>query len=91
VREDITYARLMPDRSAEPDFAPNLFRGTAADYDRYRLGYPDALISYLRTDLALDGTGRLLDLGCGTGQVARALRPYFADVWAVDAESDMIE
>jgi SAM-dependent methyltransferase len=81
----------VPDPPPEPVFAPNLFRGTAADYDRFRLGYPDALIEHLRTELGLDGTGRLLDLGAATGQVARALAPSFAEVWAVDAEPDMIE
>jgi SAM-dependent methyltransferase len=35
------------------------------------------------------GRGRLLDLACGTGQLAFPLRHRFADVWAVDAESDM--
>jgi SAM-dependent methyltransferase len=34
--------------------------------------------------------GRLLDLACGTGEVALALQPLFAEVWAVDQEPDMI-
>jgi SAM-dependent methyltransferase len=37
------------------------------------------------------GRGRLLDLACGTGQLAFALRHWFAEVWAVDQEPDMIE
>jgi SAM-dependent methyltransferase len=37
------------------------------------------------------GAGRLLDLACGTGQLAFALRSSFASVWAVDQEPDMVE
>ena len=36
------------------------------------------------------GRGRLLDLACGTGQLAFALRSPFAEVWAVDQEPDMV-
>ena len=39
----------------------------------------------------LSGRGRLLDLACGTGQLAFALRSSFAEVWAVDQEPDMVE
>ncbi|MET7684890.1 class I SAM-dependent methyltransferase [Streptomyces sp. NPDC005423] len=35
--------------------------------------------------------GRLLDLACGTGQLAYPLGELFAEVWAVDAEPDMTE
>ena len=31
----------------------------------------------------------LLDLACGTGQLTFALRPYVAEVWAVDQEPGM--
>ncbi len=68
-----------------------LFEGTADDYDRYRLPYPDDLVERIREQLRLDETGSLVDLGAGTGQVARALRPCFADVIAIDAEPDMVE
>ena len=78
-------------RPPEPTFRSGLFEGTAEDYDRYRLPYPDALIEHIREDLHADRTGRLVDLGAGTGQVARALRPFFADVIAVDPEPDMVE
>lgn len=68
-----------------------LFEGTAEDYDRYRLPYPDTLVELIREHVRPDGTGRLIDLGAGTGHVARALRPCFADVMAVDPEPDMVE
>jgi SAM-dependent methyltransferase len=38
-----------------------------------------------------DGTGALLDLACGTGQVGFPLAESFAEIWAVDQEPEMIE
>ena len=72
-------------------FAPDLYRGTAGYYDRYRLSYPPELIADLVRRTAPSGAGRLLDLACGTGQLAFALRDRFAEVWAVDQEPDMVE
>ena len=77
--------------SDEVTFSPDLFRGKAQYYDRFRLSYPDALISDLVRRTGPSGRGRLLDLACGTGQLAFALQPSFAEVWAVDQEPDMVE
>ncbi len=77
--------------SEEVTFSPDLFRGKARYYDRFRLSYPDALISDLVRRTGPSGRGRLLDLACGTGQLAFALRSSFAEVWAVDQEPDMVE
>jgi ubiquinone/menaquinone biosynthesis C-methylase UbiE len=38
----------------------------------------------------LDKAGRLLDLGCGTGQLAIPLSPYFKEVIAMDPDSAML-
>ncbi|MFC9632728.1 class I SAM-dependent methyltransferase [Streptomyces mirabilis] len=72
-------------------FEPDLYRGTADYYDRFRLPYPDAMIADLVRRAAPSGRGRLLDLACGTGQLAFPLRGSFAEVWCVDAEPDMTE
>ena len=74
----------------EVEFRPNLFRGTAADYDRYRLGFPQSLVDDLLHRVGATGDGVLLDMACGTGQVAFALAGAFREVWAVDQEPDMI-
>jgi hypothetical protein len=66
-----------------PAFRTDLYRGTAAAYDRFRPRHPTALIADLVARTGADGTGRLLDLACGTGQAAFALAESFAD-WAVD-------
>jgi SAM-dependent methyltransferase len=72
------------------NFGTDLYRGTAEYYDRFRRPYPAKLIEDLAVRTGADGTGRLLDLGCGTGQVCFALRGRFAEIWAVDQEPDMI-
>ena len=75
----------------EVRFAADLYRGTAVAYDRYRLPYPAAMIADLVRRAGVSGHGRLLDLACGTGQLAFPLRRWFAEVWAVDQEPDMVE
>jgi SAM-dependent methyltransferase len=75
----------------DPAFRPDLYRGTARAYDKFRLPYPADLVADLAARTGADGTGRLLDLACGTGMVAVALCGSFAEVWAVDQEPDMID
>jgi SAM-dependent methyltransferase len=71
-------------------FAADLYQGTAGYYDRYRLPYPEAMTADLIQRTEVSGDGRLLDLACGTGQLAFPLRQWFSDVWAVDREPDMV-
>jgi SAM-dependent methyltransferase len=73
-----------------PEFRRDLYQGVAQTYDRYRLPYAPALIEEVARRTGADGSGRLLDLACGTGQVAFALAPWFTEVWAVDQEPGMI-
>jgi SAM-dependent methyltransferase len=68
----------------------DIFASTAGYYARYRRGYPPALFAHLRATFGLDGTGRLLDLGCGTGEVARPLHTDFAEIVGVDTSPEMI-
>lgn len=72
------------------EFRPDLFQGTAADYDRFRLGYPQSMLDELLRRAGVTGDGLLLDLACGTGHIAFALASAFREVWAVDQEPDMI-
>jgi SAM-dependent methyltransferase len=75
----------------EVRFAADLYRGTAGYYDRYRLPYPEAMIGDLVRRAEVSERGLLLDLACGTGQLAFPLRRWFCEVWAVDSEPDMVE
>ena len=69
---------------------PRLYEGSAPYYARGRLPYPPEMAAALRDELALDGTGRLIDLGCGPGSVALLLAPLFAEVVGVDPDAGMI-
>jgi SAM-dependent methyltransferase len=67
-----------------------LFRGTAAYYRQGRKPYAPALAEALAEALDLDGHGRLLDVGCGPGTVARCLAHLFEGVVGLDADPDML-
>ena len=68
----------------------SLFEGTAWHYARYRPNYPQVVIDNVVRHVGLDGTGRLLDLGCGTGQLTLALAGHVAQAVGVDPEADML-
>ncbi|MER7708474.1 class I SAM-dependent methyltransferase [Kitasatospora sp. NPDC097605] len=67
-----------------------LFAGTAAHYRKGRLPYAPGLVAALVEDLRLDGSGRLLDVGCGPGTLALDLAGHFAEVVGVDPDAGMI-
>jgi SAM-dependent methyltransferase len=57
----------------------------AAWYDvRYVPRLPAALVRHIVLDLGLDGTGVLLDLECGTGDLTLRMADWFESVVAVD-------
>lgn len=68
----------------------HLFQGTVPYYARYRVPYPQALLSQVCEQAQLTGAGRLLDLGCGTGELAIRLSPRFQEVTAVDPDAEML-
>lgn len=67
-----------------------LFRGSARYYATGRFPYPPELAAALCDELALDGRGRLLDVGCGPGSLTLLLAPLFAHAVGVDADADMV-
>ncbi len=79
---------------AKPDFysadhaAAFQFPGVAAAYWT-RPEYPPATYAWLAS-LAVDNPSNVLDLGCGTGFIARALAPNVARVDAIDISEAMI-
>ena len=69
---------------------PSLFAGSAKYYAIGRVGYPTALADALANELTLDGSGRLLDVGCGPGNFTMLLAPWFERAIGVDADRDML-
>lgn len=68
-----------------------LFKGKANYYAKYRAKYPEEFFDYIKDSFKLDGKGKLLDIGCGTGQIAIPFSSHFEEVLGVDSEQDMIE
>ncbi len=71
--------------------ADDTFTGTASYYARYRPRIPQAVYDAVASAFSLDGSGRLLDVGCGTGLVAVALHDRFERVAAIDVSAQMLD
>jgi SAM-dependent methyltransferase len=67
-----------------------LYAGSASHYRRGRLPYSVAVADALSHEAGLDGTQRLLDVGCGPGSLTLLLAPRVALAVGVDADRDMI-
>jgi ubiquinone/menaquinone biosynthesis C-methylase UbiE len=72
------------------EYDPAQFRGAAAYYLRGRPPYSAELADVLTTELGLDGTGRLLDVGSGPGTVGVQLASAFEQVIFVEPDADML-
>ncbi|HEX4163581.1 MAG TPA: class I SAM-dependent methyltransferase [Acidimicrobiales bacterium] len=72
------------------DWDETVFEGTAAYYRRGRKPYAPDLAGALATHLGLEGRGRLLDVGCGPGNVALLLAPLFERVIGLDPDPGML-
>ncbi|NOU74997.1 methyltransferase domain-containing protein [Paenibacillus sp. LMG 31458] len=72
------------------DYGADLFKGTAWYYSRYRPIYPSSLLRFLVNKFSLNGEGRLLDLGCGTGQLTLKFNDWFQEIIGVDTEPEML-
>ncbi len=72
-----------------PPEESNEFVGAEAYYAGYRPAYDDAALRYLvdRFDLA---DARVLDLGCGAGQIAVPLAPRVGEVVGMDPNEEML-
>lgn len=74
----------------EPQWHPLLYAGSASYYAAGRVRYPPALAKALATALHLDGSSRLLDVGCGPGNFTLLMAPWFEQATGVDADADML-
>jgi SAM-dependent methyltransferase len=72
-------------------FVPDRFRNAAQHYLTGRPAYSPALIRRVAQHAGLDGTQRLLDLGCGPGQISLAFASWVAKAIAIDPEPAMLD
>jgi Methyltransferase domain len=68
----------------------SLFTGAAGYYEQGRLPYAPGLADVFASSLALDGRGRLLDVGCGPGTVTLRLAPLFEAAVGLDPDPEML-
>jgi SAM-dependent methyltransferase len=73
-----------------PTDGPDPFASTERYYARYRPGYGAAPFEYLREAFDLDDGTRVLDLGCGAGQIAVPLAAYADEVVGMDPNGAML-
>jgi SAM-dependent methyltransferase len=66
------------------------FDEVAADYDRYRPTYPDELVDHACRVAGIGPGDRVLELGCGTGQLTRSLAARGLEVTAVERGRQLI-
>jgi len=67
------------------------FASTVEFYSRYREPYSPRFFPEVAKRLALRGTEKLLDVGCGPGLLAIGFAPFVTEVTALDPEAAMIE
>lgn len=66
------------------------FNKIAEDYDAVRPLYPEELIRTFIYEAGLNRDSRLLELGCGTGQLSRMLAPHGFELHALDIGENLI-
>ena len=74
----------------DPTHDPTFYLGCAAHYLAGRPPYAREMRATLYEALALEGSGTLLDVGCGPGVVAVELAPAFGTVIGLDPDPDML-
>ena len=67
-----------------------VFNDVAEDYDRHRPTYPEVLIDRACAVAALEPGARVLEVGCGTGQLTRSLVARGLRVTAVEPGRELI-
>jgi SAM-dependent methyltransferase len=71
-------------------YDPTIYLGAAAHYRRGRPPYSPELEAVLAREAGLDGTGRLLDAGCGPGMLTVRLARLFAEAVGLDPDAGML-
>lgn len=78
-----TYLVSMPDGTLQRSYG-KVFDQVAAEYDRHRPTYPEQLIGLACEIAGLERGDRVLEIGCGTGQLTRSLLARGLRVTAIE-------
>jgi len=84
-----TYIAAMPDGTLQRSYG-KVFDQVADEYDRHRPTYPDALVDHACEVAALSAGDRVLEIGCGTGQLTRNLLERGLRVSAIEPGDRLI-
>jgi SAM-dependent methyltransferase len=71
-------------------YDPTIYAGAAAHYRRGRPAYSPQLEAVLTEELGLNGTGRLLDAGCGPGVLTVRFAHLFEEAVGLDPDAAML-
>jgi SAM-dependent methyltransferase len=67
-----------------------LFESVVGQYARYRTSYPSREVDRLADLVGLEHNNTVIDVGCGTGQLAIPLARHAGEVIAIDPVPDML-
>ena len=76
-------------KDSERESVRTLFDAIARDYDAYRPGYPDVLSADIVRLSAIPAGGRILEVGCGTGQATLRFAQFGYKILAVEMGESM--
>jgi SAM-dependent methyltransferase len=65
------------------------FDAVASDYDRYRSGFPDQVVDHIVAAGHVSDRARVLEIGCGTGQLSVPLARTGAELVAVERGANL--
>ena len=79
-----------PTNDASPEDNSNPFTSAETYYAEHRPGYSAEGIRYLTDRFELDDDARVLDLGCGAGQIAVPIARFAGEVVGMDPNEEML-
>ncbi len=80
----------MKDNNNKPD-TKELFSGTYEYYAKYRPSIPEEVINIIIKHFDIKPNDRILDLGCGTGQVALVMEGKCGEMVCLDSDPEMLK
>jgi SAM-dependent methyltransferase len=89
IDRESNYIAAMPDGTLQCSYG-KVFDQVADEYDRHRPTYPDALLDHTCEVAALSAGDRVLEIGCGTGQLTHSLLARGLRVSAIEPGDRLI-